>query len=136
MVFDIKKLLEERGEEVYHLHSELVNPQFIKVLKTIGFDRAYIRAEKHYLYNKKGERYVDMLGGYGVFNMGRNHPEVIETLKQFMSLQTPNMTQMDCPVLTCFLAEALLKKTPKNITKALFCNSGTEAVEGDRKSVV
>ncbi len=43
MNFDIERLLAERDSERYALHTRYLNEQLIRVLKTIGFDRAYQR---------------------------------------------------------------------------------------------
>ncbi|HEX5035936.1 MAG TPA: aspartate aminotransferase family protein, partial [bacterium] len=59
--FDIKKTLEDRWGENYSLHERHVNPQFVKVLRTIGFDKVYKRAEGQYLYDAEGGRYLDLL---------------------------------------------------------------------------
>jgi len=46
-----------------------------------------------------------------------------------LSLDLPNLVQLDVSVLSGLLARELLLTTPENITKMFFCNSGTEAVE-------
>ena len=38
--------------------------------------RRIVRAEGAYLWDSKGARYLDMLGGFGMFNVGRNNPRV------------------------------------------------------------
>src|SRR6185295_5909273 len=73
---DIRALLKQHEGRNYELHAEHVNPSNVRTLKTIGFDRCYVRAEGPYLWDVKGEKYLDMLSGYGVFSLGRNHPEV------------------------------------------------------------
>ena len=65
MPFNIKQLIEDRWGENYVLHDQYINPQFVKVLRTIGFDKIYRRAEGQYLYDAEGNRYLDFLSGYG-----------------------------------------------------------------------
>ena len=72
----IRELLEDRAGEDYELYARTINPQFMRVLKTLGFDRVWARAEGQYLYDADGNRYLDMLGGFGMFNVGRNNPRV------------------------------------------------------------
>ena len=43
MAFELSSLLEERQGENFKLHQQYLNPQLAKVLKTIGFDRFYVR---------------------------------------------------------------------------------------------
>ena len=72
----IRELLQERAGEDYELYARTINPQFMRVLKTIGFDRVWARAERQYLYDADGNSFLDMLGGFGMFNVGRNNPRV------------------------------------------------------------
>jgi ornithine--oxo-acid transaminase len=54
---------------------------------------------------------------------------VIEALKEALTLELPNLVQLDVSILSGLLAKEILKTTPDNLTKMFFCNSGTEAVE-------
>ena len=65
----------QRGRQ-YELHRQHINPAFVKMLKTIGFDRGYVRGEGCYLWDAEGNKYLDLLTGWGVFALGRNHPKV------------------------------------------------------------
>jgi len=64
-----------------------------------------------------------------VFAIGRNHPTVIEALKETLTLEMPNLVQLDVSILSGLLGREILKTTPDNLDKIFFCNSGTEAVE-------
>ena len=85
--FDLKSLISGRERDNLRLHEEHINPQFAKVLRTIGFDRSYVRGEGAYLYDTENRRVVDFLSGYGVFNMGRNHPVIRKALEDFLEGQ-------------------------------------------------
>jgi ornithine--oxo-acid transaminase len=130
---ELAELLRARSGEALDLHGEYVNPQMIRVLRTIGFDRDWARTEGAYLYDVHGERYLDWLGGFGMFNVGRNNPRVREWLVEAMELQTPNAPQMGVSPVTPLLAEELVGRAPASIGKALFTNSGTESVEAALK---
>ena len=71
---DIRALCKAHEGQNYDLHAAHVNPSAVRTLKTIGFDRCYVRAEGPYLWDVEGAKYLDMLSGYGVFGLGRNHP--------------------------------------------------------------
>ncbi len=131
--FDLQKLVKERGGENYRLHEQYLNPQLVRVLQTIGFDKLYQKGEGAYLVDQKGERYLDFLAGYGVFNVGRNHPVIKKAVTDALSLDLSNMVQMDCALLAGVLAEKLVALTPQPLKKVFFTNSGTEAVEGALK---
>lgn len=130
MPFDVSSLIQQRTGENLALHADYINPQFAKVLKTIGFDKIFTRAEGPYIYDQEGNEYLDFLSGYGVFSIGRNHPVIKKTIKNFIDLDTANLIQMEAPLLSGLLAEALVKKVGlEEIDKVFFTNSGTEANE-------
>ncbi len=125
----IRELLQARAGEEYDLYARTINPQFMRVLKTIGFDRVWARAEGQYLYDEGGTRFLDLLGGFGMFNVGRNNPRVRAALVEALELETPGSVQLGVSLLPGLLAEELLKRTPDRLARVLFTNSGTEAVE-------
>src|ERR1039458_933955 len=111
------------------LHAEHINPANVRTLKTIGFDRCYTRAEGPYLWDVKGEKYLDLLSGYGVFGLGRNHPEVRRILKEFLDAEYPSLVKMEAPLLSGLLAAELKKRMPNELDMVFFTNSGAEGVE-------
>ncbi len=119
---------QHRGTQ-YDLHTDHINPTFVKMLKTIGFDRNYTRGEGCYLWDGEGTKYLDLLTGWGVFMLGRNHPKVRQVLRQVLDAQSPNLVRMDCSILSGLAAEALVRHTPDGLNRVFFCNSGTETVE-------
>ncbi len=129
----IRELLETRVGEDYELYARSINPQFMRVLKTIGFDRVWSRAEGQYLYDADGNRFLDLLGGFGMFNVGRNNPRVHAALVETLELDTPGSVQLGVSLLPGLLAEELLKRTPDRLARVLFTSSGTEAVEAALK---
>jgi len=129
----IRELLEQRAGEEYELYARAINPQFVRVLKTIGFDRMWARTEGQYLYDSDGNRYLDMLGGFGMFNVGRNNPRVRDALIETLELQSPGSVQLGVSLLPGLLAEALLQRAPQRLARVLFTNSGTESNEAALK---
>src|SRR5882672_10267333 len=128
MTEDIAALHAKREPDRYAMHSRHLNEQMVRVLRTIGYDVGFTRGKGQYLYDRGGERYLDLLSGFGVFAMGRNHPVVREALKSVLDSELPNLVQMDVPVLAGVLAERLLARVPY-LDKVFFANSGAEAVE-------
>jgi ornithine--oxo-acid transaminase len=129
----IRELVQARSGEEYELYARTINPQFMRVLKTIGFDRVWSRAQGHYLYDSEGHRYLDLLGGFGMFNVGRNNPRIRAALIESLELDTPGSVQLGVSLLPGLLAEELLKRTPARLERVLFTSSGTEAVEAALK---
>ncbi len=130
---DIRALLEEHAGRNYELHAEHVNPANVRTLKTIGFDRCYVRAEGPYLWDVQGNQYLDMLSGYGVFGLGRNHPEVRRVLHEFLDLNYPSLVKMEAPLLSGLLAEQLKQRMPNQLDMVFFTNSGAEGMEAALK---
>jgi ornithine--oxo-acid transaminase len=128
MSLEIADLFAEAEPNRYALHTRYLNEQMVRVLKTIGFDRAYQRGKGQYLYDREGRQYLDLLSGWGVFAVGRNHPVVSDTLKKVLDSDLPNLVQMDVSALAGVLAERLLRYVP-HLDKVFFANSGTESVE-------
>jgi ornithine--oxo-acid transaminase len=125
---DLPRIVDERESERGALHSRHLNEQLVRVLKTIGFDVGFKRGQGQYLYDRNDQRYLDLLSGFGVFAVGRNHPVLRDTLKSVLDSDLPNLVQLDISVLAGILAERLLAYTPY-LDKAFFANSGTECVE-------
>ncbi len=129
MSFSIAKLFTEHFDIKFELHEQHLNNQMVRVLRTIGYDRNYKKAIGQYLYDEDNIKYLDLLSGFGVFAIGRNHPTVINALKETLTLELPNLVQMDVSLLSGLLAEKILATTADKLNKLFFCNSGTEAVE-------
>lgn len=131
--FDLKALLDGRSGDDHDRWARTINPQFVRVLRTIGFDRTWARGEGAYLFDDDGNRYLDMLGGFGMVNVGRNNPRVRAALAQFLELETPGAVQLGVTALPGLLAEALLARVPARLERCLFTSTGTEAVEAALK---
>ncbi|MFZ2142734.1 MAG: aminotransferase class III-fold pyridoxal phosphate-dependent enzyme, partial [Xanthobacteraceae bacterium] len=128
MSLDIAHLFAEREQERYSLHTRYLNEQMVRLLRTIGFDRAYQRGRGQYLFDRQGQQYLDLLSGWGVFAIGRNHPAVRDTLKKLLDGDFPNLVQLDVSALAGVLAKRLLRHVPY-LEKVFFANSGTETAE-------
>lgn len=126
---DLAALVKEYAGKNYELHAKHVNPANVRTLKAIGFDRCYTRAEGAYLWDVEGVKYLDMLSGYGVFGLGRNHPEVRRILKEFLDADYPSLVKMEAPLLSGLLAAELKKRMPNELDMVFFTNSGAEGVE-------
>ncbi|MDQ5936018.1 MAG: putrescine aminotransferase [Cyanobacteriota bacterium erpe_2018_sw_21hr_WHONDRS-SW48-000092_B_bin.40] len=87
------------------------------------------RDEGVYTYDNKGRRYLDCLGGYGIFNVGHRHPRVIEAVKMQLDQVCLHSQELINPW-SAHLASQLAAITPGDLQYSFFCNSGSEAVEG------
>lgn len=110
--FDLGALLAERGGERYELHARHLNHQLPRMLRTIGFDKVYERAEGAHFWDAEGNDYLDMLAGFGVMGLGRHHPVVRRALHDVLDAQLADLTRFDCQPLPGLLAEKLLVQPP------------------------
>ncbi len=133
MGFDLDAVLAANRGENFSLYARHINPQLVRVLRTIGFDRHYVRGEGSYLYDDKGDRYLDFLSGFGVFAIGRSHPAIKRALHQALDADLPNLIQMDAALLPGVLARELLRRCHPGMGRVVFTNSGAEAVEAALK---
>src|SRR5882757_6834793 len=125
---DIAALFATHEADRFSLHTKRLNEQMVRVLRTIGYDVAFCRGRGQYLYDRQEVRYLDLLSGFGVFALGRNHEAIRTALKNVLDADLPNLVQMDVSTLAGILADRLLALVP-HLDKVFFANSGTEAVE-------
>jgi ornithine--oxo-acid transaminase len=127
--FSIRALVEEGAGGELELHGRTINPQFLRMLRTIGFDRHWARGEGAYLYDADGNRFLDMLGGFGMYAVGRNNERVREALVEALALDLPGRVALGITQPAGALAEALLARAPVSLGRVLFTSSGTESTE-------
>ncbi len=123
-----RKIVNETVEK----YVKYFNPGLARLYKFANLDTVEWRGEGAKVYDIFGKAYIDCIGGFGVFNVGRNHPRVVEKVKEQLerlplsSRTLFNKHQAD-------LAALLAEVTPGDLQYSFFCNSGAEAVEGALK---
>ncbi len=91
-------------------------------------------AEGIYMYGRDGKKYIDLVAGVAVSNVGHRHPKVIQAIKDQLDrhlhlmvygefIQTPQV----------LLAQRLTEVLPEKLDSVYFVNSGSEAIEGALK---
>ena len=86
------------------------------------------RGEGVWISASNGERYLDLYGGHAVAGTGHCHPHVVKAIHD----QTEKLLFYSNLVYSkarARAAEKLVSVAPDSLTKAFFCNSGTEANE-------
>src|SRR6266545_6039530 len=86
------------------------------------------RGEGVWVFTSNGERFLDLYGGHAVAGSGHCHPHVVDAIRRQTEklLFYSNLVYSDIRART---AEKLVSLAPAPLTKAFFCNSGTEANE-------
>jgi ornithine--oxo-acid transaminase len=132
--FDLKELIGLNQGQQLSLLSDYMNPQMAKVLKMIGFDPIYVKGQGSHLWDNRGNDYLDMLSGFGVFALGRSHPKVKKAIQDYLDIDSPNLIKMGTQLLAGLLAKKLIDEyAPSGIDTVFFCNSGAEAIDGALK---
>jgi len=86
------------------------------------------RGEGVWIYTSNGDRYLDLYGGHAVAGTGHCHPKVVKAIREQTDklLFYSNLVYSD---VRARAAQKLVSIAPDVLTKAFFCNSGTEANE-------
>lgn len=86
------------------------------------------RGEGVWIYTSDGDKYLDLYGGHAVAGTGHCHPHVVNALRAQAGelLFYSNLVYSNA---RSRAAEKLISIAPAQLTKAFFCNSGTEANE-------
>src|SRR5579871_6719330 len=84
----LAETLSARSGEAMELNDRFLNPQLGRIVRTLGFDREWVRGEGAHLIDAEGARYLDLISGYGTFAVGRNHPDVIAELHALLDAHT------------------------------------------------
>ena len=90
----------------------------------------FVRGRGVYLWDSRGQRYLDFLSGIGVNALGHNHPAIQAAIKR----QASRLIHVSNLFFHEYQAElARLLTEISGLDRAFFCNSGTEAWEGALK---
>jgi ornithine--oxo-acid transaminase len=121
----VRDVLAGRPGEEMALNDRHLNPQLGRIVRTLGFDRTWVGGDGAHLVDAAGHRYLDLLSGYGVFAVGRNHPDVVAALQDVMAARTANLPQLGVTLLSGVLAEELLTRAPaRRESSSLWRRSG------------
>ncbi len=91
-------------------------------------------ADGIYMFDTEGNRYVDLVSGVSVNNLGHHHPKIIKAIKeqldQYMHLMVYG-EYIQSPQVK--LTKMLVDHLPENLNAVYLVNSGSEAIEGALK---
>lgn len=117
---------------VVELYRSCVNPGRARLVSLMGLDRIEGEARGCIIKTEDGTEYLDLLGGFGVFNVGHAHPKVIEAVERQLR-QMPLSTRYLLSKPLAEMAERLAEITPEGINHVFPVHSGAAAVEGALK---
>ena len=138
-----RTLDKEQQEKIMHqtiqYWKEHVNEGFLSYRKSVSNETSYAHLDWEDAYpgtswfnDHRGQKYLDLLGGYGIYNVGRRHPRVMEAVQAQLSKQALHSQELLDP-LRSYCAHLLSLIAPRDnkrmLRKCFFTNSGTESVE-------
>ncbi len=92
------------------------------------------RAEGIYLYGPDGKRYIDLISGIAVSNVGHSHPHVVKAVHEQVDKHMHVMVYGEfVQSSNNLLAHKITSLLPDPLNCVYFTNSGTEANEGALK---
>lgn len=110
-----------------------VNPGFLEYRKTVTKDTQFAAVEwsdqDSCFTDVNGKKYIDCLGGFGIYNVGHRNPKVVKAVTDQLQRQALHSQDLLDP-LRAMLAKILADITPGDLKYSFFTNSGTESVEG------
>ncbi len=110
------------------------NPGFLEYRKSVSTDYTAVEWEDGGagFTDIHGKKFIDCLGGYGIFNVGHRNPKVLAAVRNQLNRQALHSQELLDP-LRAMLAKIVAMVTPGDLQYAFFTNSGTETVEGALK---
>lgn len=87
-----------------------------------------------YLYSPNGDKYLDLISGFSVSNIGHGHPKVKEAITRQLDKHLHTMVfgeYVQAPQVR--YARLLSQQLPESLDRVFFVNSGSEAIEGAMK---
>jgi len=69
-------------DEILQKYHDHINPGLADLLQLGGLAAVDDKAEGAYVWDADGNKYLDAVGGYGVFALGHRPPKVIEKVKE------------------------------------------------------
>src|SRR5580692_4842873 len=111
------------AEEVLRLRKEFLSPAlFLYYKKPVMF----VEGKGQYLFDEKGRRYLDGLGGIVTVSVGHCHPHVVEAVRKQNERLQHSTTIYLHPNIAEY-AQKLASKFPGDLKVCYFVNSGSEA---------
>lgn len=91
-------------------------------------------AQGCFLYSPGGKKYLDLISGFSVSNIGHGHPKVKKAIRDQLDRYLHTMVYgeyVQAPQVQ--YAKLLVQQLPDTLNKVFFVNSGSEAIEGAMK---
>lgn len=123
---------DKNDQETYSLYANHINPSYPDFLCRLGLEHTATLAEGAIITDSKGSQYIDCTAGYGLFNLGHNHPSITQALIDQLQSKLP-LTRPLITDIQAHFAQRLTTVAPQGLDKVFLCNSGSEAIDSALK---
>jgi putrescine aminotransferase len=114
-------------------YAQHVNPAFVDLLGVLGYGRVFTCAHDVWVRDDTGERYLDLLAGFGAAGLGHNHPRLAARVRALLADEPLNLCHVGPSPHAADLAEMLAVRLGEPFAISLFASGGGEAVEAAMK---
>ncbi len=114
--------------ETFKYYEDNLNPGFLKFKRSVKYDGQGVewRGEGVYMYDIHGQRFIDCLGGYGVFALGHRHPHVVKRVTQCLERIGMYSQELLNP-LQAVLAHEIATRAPGDLQYVYYHCGGAES---------
>ena len=134
---DTKEITPEEKKQMVadtlHYFDSYVSPGWLKYRKSVSSDSESGAVlewydEGAYCCGLNDEKFIDCLGGFGIFTCGHRNEEILDVVRAQLDHQALHSQELLDP-LRGYLAKAMADITPGDLQQCFFTNGGAEAVE-------
>lgn len=121
---------EQMTKETVNYFDNYVSPGWLKYRKSVSTNAAVLEwtDKGAYCTGLYGEKFIDCLGGFGIYTCGHRNDEILDVVKAQLDHQALHSQELLDP-LRGYLAKAVADITPGDLEYCFFTNGGAEAVE-------
>jgi len=129
----IRSLMSDETElsqdaKLFESYGRFISSSYPVYLSKLGLNKVAGKAQGATIIDSEGKTYIDCVGGYGLFNVGHNNPDIIESLID--QLQEQQLyTKPLISEIQVRMAECIAKIAPGELTCSFILNSGSEAID-------
>ena len=108
-------------EDAVNYWTDHVNPGFLQYRKSVSTDYTAVEWDDSgaVFRDVNGQEFIDVLGGYGVYNVGHRHPKVLKAVREQLERQAIHSQELIDPLRT-YLAHLVSLITPGDFAVFIF----------------
>jgi putrescine aminotransferase len=121
-----------QDSELYRNYGYFISSTYPLFLKKYGIKNIAGTASGSVITDSQGQEYIDCVSGYGLFNIGHNHPQMIRDIKDQLD-KRQLFTKPLISKIQVKAAQQLASLAPDKLECSFLCNSGSEAIDSALK---